>query len=51
MDEMFAATGTGKLGPKTVELWEKEGKEPLLKGFAELVELLETPVPEPAKSA
>ena len=50
MADMFAATGTGKLGPNTLELWEKEGKEPLLKGFGELVELLETPVPEPAKS-
>jgi NAD(P)H-dependent FMN reductase len=50
MAEMFAATGTGKLGPNTIELWEKEGKEPLLKGFEQLVTLLETPVPEPAKS-
>lgn len=53
MDEMFATTATGKLGPNTVALWEKDGTEPLLKGFAELIELLETPVPasEPAKSA
>jgi len=50
MAEMFAATGTGKLGPNTIELWEKEGKEPLLKGFEQLVTLLDTPVPEPAKS-
>ena len=50
MADMFAATGTGKIGPNTIELWEKESKEPLLKGFAELVELLETPVPEPAKT-
>jgi len=50
MADMFAATGTGKVGPNSIELWEKEGKEPLLKGFTELVELLETPVPEPAKT-
>jgi NAD(P)H-dependent FMN reductase len=50
MGEMLAAAGTGKLGQNTLELWGKEGKEPLLKGFGELVELLETPVPEPAKS-
>ena len=50
MDDMFAAAGTGKLGQNTLELWGKEGKEPLLKGFGELVKLLETPVPEPAKS-
>jgi NAD(P)H-dependent FMN reductase len=49
MDEMFAASGTGNLGPNTLELWEKEGKDPLLKGFAQLVELLETPVENPAK--
>jgi NAD(P)H-dependent FMN reductase len=50
MDEMFVATGTGKIGPNTLELWEKESKEPLLKGFAELVEFLELPVTAPAKS-
>jgi NAD(P)H-dependent FMN reductase len=49
MDETFATTATGTLGPKTMKLWEEEGKEPLLKGFKELVELLESPAPEPAK--
>jgi len=50
MEEMFAATSTGKIGEKTLELWEKENKEELLKGFGELVELLEAPAAEPAKS-
>lgn len=47
--EMLMAAGEGKLGPKTLELWETEKKEELLKGFGELVELLETPSPEPEK--
>jgi len=50
MEEMYTATNTGKLGPKTLELWEAESKETLLKGFGELVELLEVPAPAPAKS-
>ena len=52
MEEMFAAAGAGKVGSKTLELWEGEGKESLLKGWGELVGLLETPpatVEEPAK--
>jgi NAD(P)H-dependent FMN reductase len=36
--------GVGKLGPKTMEEWEEAAKEPLLKGFGELVELLEVPL-------
>ena len=44
MDDMMAATGTGKVGPNSLELWEKEGKEPLLKGFADLIELMAAPV-------
>jgi len=51
MDDMYAATGTGVVGPNSLKLWEEEGKEPLLKGFAELVELMEAPVSEPAKQA
>jgi len=43
--ELMTAAGQGKIGAKTLELWEEEGKEPLLKGFGELVELLETPAP------
>jgi NAD(P)H-dependent FMN reductase len=49
-EEMFAASSTGKIGPRTLELWEKENKEQLLKGFGELVELMEVPASEPAKS-
>jgi multimeric flavodoxin WrbA len=45
---MMAAIGT--VGPKTMEEWEEIAKEPLLKGFEELVELLEAPVPEPTKA-
>ncbi|KAG0646096.1 NAD(P)H-dependent FMN reductase LOT6 [Hyphodiscus hymeniophilus] len=40
--EMMSAAG-GKIGPKTLEHWEAESKETLLKGFGELIELLETP--------
>lgn len=47
--ELMMAAGQGKVGTKTLELWEEEGKAPLLKGFGELVELMETPAPEPAK--
>ena len=43
--ELMTAAGQGQIGPKTLELWEQEGKEPLLKGFEELVELTETPAP------
>jgi len=50
MDDMMAASTTGTVGPNSLKLWEEEGKEPLLKGFGELVELLETPASEPAKS-
>ena len=49
MDEMMVASSTGKVGPNSLKLWEDEGKEPLLKGFGELIELLETPVAEPEK--
>jgi NAD(P)H-dependent FMN reductase len=48
--EMLTASSTGKLGPKTLEIWGKESKDALLKGFGELVELLEVPASEPAKS-
>jgi hypothetical protein len=47
---MFTSTRTRKLRPNTVALWEKEGTEHLLEGFAQLVELLETPILEPGKS-
>jgi NAD(P)H-dependent FMN reductase len=50
MDDMMAAAGTGNVGPNSLKLWEEEGKEPLLKGFAELIELLETPASESAKA-
>jgi NAD(P)H-dependent FMN reductase len=40
--------GVGKVGPKTMEEWEEAAKEPLLKGFGELVELLEVPLEPPA---
>lgn len=50
MEEMFTAAGTGKVGPRSLELWENESKDTLLKGFGELVELLEVPASEPAKS-
>jgi NAD(P)H-dependent FMN reductase len=50
MEEMFAASSTGKIGPRSLELWEKENKEQLLKGFGELVELMEVPAEEPAKA-
>ena len=46
--ELMTASGQGKIGEKTLKMWEKEGKEPLLKGFGELIELMETP-PEPEK--
>jgi NAD(P)H-dependent FMN reductase len=48
-EEMMMAAA-GKVGPKTMEEWEEVAKEPLLKGFGELVELLEAPAPEPAKA-
>jgi NAD(P)H-dependent FMN reductase len=44
-EEMMMAAG-GKVGPKIMEEWEKVAKEPLLKGFEELVELLEASSPE-----
>ena len=47
--EMIAASRQGKVGMKTLEHWEEEGKEPLLKGFGELIELMETPAPLPEK--
>jgi NAD(P)H-dependent FMN reductase len=47
-EAMMAAVG--KVGPKTMEEWEEAAKEPLLKGFGELIELLEAPV-EPPKAA
>jgi len=52
-EEMFQAIGAGILGPKTVELWEAEQKETVLKGFEELTTLLHTPPPvvEPVKGA
>lgn len=48
-EEMMMAAA-GKVGRKTMEEWEEVAKEPLLKGFGELVELLEAPAPEPAKA-
>ena len=50
MEDMFTASGTGKVGPNSLELWGKEAKEPLLKGFGELVEFMEVPVSKPAKN-
>jgi NAD(P)H-dependent FMN reductase len=47
-EEIMMAAGAGKLGQKSSDSWEGE-KEVLLKGFGELVELMETPAPEPAK--
>lgn len=41
-------TAMGQVGPKTMEEWEEAAKEPLLKGFGELVELLEAPLEPPA---
>lgn len=48
-EEIMMATGAGKLGQKTLDSWEEGEKEVLLKGFGELIELMETPAPEPAK--
>lgn len=48
--EELMMAAAGKVGPKTMEEWEEVAKEPLLKGFGELVELLEAPAPEPAKA-
>jgi NAD(P)H-dependent FMN reductase len=45
MGEVSMAGGGGVVGPKTMESWEKVGKEPLLKGFEELVTALHTPPP------
>ena len=45
MGEVFMAAGGGVVGPKTMESWEDTGKEPLLKGFEELVVALHTPPP------
>ena len=50
MEEAMMA-GMGRVGPKTMEEWEEIAKEPFLKGFEELVELLETPAQEPTKAA
>jgi NAD(P)H-dependent FMN reductase len=49
-EEMMMAS-VGKVGPKTMEGWEETAKEPLLKGFEELVELLNTPAPAPTNEA
>ena len=48
-DLMMAGT-QGKIGPKTLELWEQEGTEPLLKGFRELIDLIKAPVSEGIKT-
>jgi NAD(P)H-dependent FMN reductase len=48
-EEKFLPVSTGELGPLTVGDWEKEGKEPLLKGFEELIEKLEKPAEEESK--
>ncbi len=48
-EEMRMASGAGKIGPKTLTEWHEGVKEPL-KGFEELVELMDTPATEPAKA-
>jgi NAD(P)H-dependent FMN reductase len=48
--DIMMAGVQGKLGPKTLELWEEEGKEPLLEGFGELVDLIKASVSEGAKA-
>jgi NAD(P)H-dependent FMN reductase len=44
--DMYTAVGTGELGQETKDLWDKEKKDELLKGFRELVEALKRP-PQP----
>lgn len=43
-DEVTLAV-VGKVGPKSLEGWEQGEKEPLLKGFEELIDLMEIPAP------
>jgi NAD(P)H-dependent FMN reductase len=50
MEEVMMA-GVGRVGPKTMEEWEDIAKGPFLKGFEELVELLEAAAEEPTKPA
>jgi NAD(P)H-dependent FMN reductase len=45
--DMYTAVATGQMGDGTKNLWDKEKKEELLKGFGELVEELKR-VPQPA---
>jgi len=51
MTEVMISANQGKIGPLTLEDWEKTAPEGLLKGFGELIELLDAPVSEPVKAA
>jgi len=45
MEDLGLATSKGQIGADTMKLWEATGREPLLKGFEELVTALNLPPP------
>lgn len=47
-DDTQAAVGMGKLGETSLKDWEENGKADLLKGFEELVGMIESPAAEKA---